>query len=259
MLALTGLGKRFFPGTPNERVALDGVSLDLKAGSFCVVIGSNGAGKSTLLNAVAGKFPVDAGSIAIDGQDVTRDPAWRRARLVSRVFQDPMTGTAAGMTVAENLLLAELRARPHRLRWGLTAARRAAWRDQLAILGLGLEDRLDDTIDTLSGGQRQAVSLVMAVTGEPKLLLLDEHTAALDPLTAERVMSATIRVIAERKLTALMVTHNMQHAVDHGDTLLMMDAGRILLLMQGTEKSGIGIADLVARFRDKEDRILLAS
>jgi len=259
MLAVTDLKKRFFPGTPNERVALDGLSLDLRAGAFCVVIGSNGAGKSTLLNAIAGKFSPDGGSIAIDGQDVTPEPAWKRARLVARVFQDPMTGTAAGMTVEENLLLAELRAKSHRLRWGLTATRRESYRAQLAILGLGLENRLSDRIDTLSGGQRQAVSLIMAVLGEPKLLLLDEHTAALDPLTAARVMEATLRVVEQRKLTTLMVTHNMQHAIDHGDTLLMMDAGRVQLLLRGEEKHAMSIDDLIARFRDKSDRILLAS
>lgn len=259
MLAVTDLKKRFFPGTPNERIALDGLGFDLKPGAFCVVIGSNGAGKSTLLNAIAGKFSLDGGSIAIDGEDVTREPAWKRARLVARVFQDPMTGTAAGMTVEENLLLAELRAKPHRLRWGLTAPRRATYRDQLALLGLGLENRLSDRIDTLSGGQRQAVSLIMAVQGAPKLLLLDEHTAALDPLTASRVMEATLRVVNDRKLTTLMVTHNMQHAIDSGDTLLMLDAGKVLLLASGEEKSKLGIPDLIARFRHKEDRILLAS
>jgi putative ABC transport system ATP-binding protein len=258
MLSVTGLRKRFFAGTPNERVALDGLDFDLKRGTFCVVIGSNGAGKSTLLNAIAGKFDPDGGSIAIDGEDVTHRPAWKRARLVARVFQDPMVGTAAGMTVEENLLLAELRAQPHRLRWGLTAARRAAYRDQLALLGLGLENRLADRIDLLSGGQRQAISLIMAVQGEPKLLLLDEHTAALDPLTAERVLAATLRVVRQRGLTTLMVTHNMQHAIDCGDALLMLDAGRVLMMATGEDKAKLGIADLIARFRHKEDRILLA-
>ncbi|MFN4275530.1 MAG: ABC transporter ATP-binding protein [Ferrovibrio sp.] len=258
MLAVTDLRKRFFPGTPNERIALDGIGFDLPAGAFCVVIGSNGAGKSTLLNAIAGKFALDGGSIAIGGEDVAHEPAWKRARLVARVFQDPMIGTAAGMTVEENLLLAELRSKPHRLRWGLTADRRARYRDELGLLGLGLENRLGDNIEALSGGQRQAVSLVMAVLGEPRLLLLDEHTAALDPLTAERVLEATIRVVRERKLTTLMVTHNMQHAIDCGDTLLMLDAGRVLLLAKGEEKAGLGINDLIARFRHKEDRILLA-
>jgi len=162
------------------------------------------------------------------------------------------------MTVEENLLLAELRAAPHRLRWGLTETRRNAYREQLALLGLGLENRLGDRVETLSGGQRQAVSLIMAGMGEPKVLLLDEHTAALDPLTAERVMAATLRVVQERYLTTLMVTHNMQHAIDHGDMLLMMDAGRIHFAASGAEKTKLDIADLIARFRDKEDRILLA-
>jgi len=258
LLAANDLRKRFFAGTPNERVALDGLSFDLKPGAFCVVIGSNGAGKSTLLNAIAGKFPLDGGSIAIAGEDVTALPAWQRARLVARVFQDPMTGTAPGMTVEENLLLAETRGQKRWLTWGLTASRRATYRDQLALLGLGLENRLSDRIDLLSGGQRQAISLIMAAQGKPQLLLLDEHTAALDPVTAGRVMEATLRVVAENKLTTLMVTHNMQHAIDHGDTLLMLDAGRVQFLATGDEKNRLSIEDLIARFRHKEDRILLA-
>jgi len=258
MLAVTDLRKRFFPGTPNERVALDGVSFDLKPGAFCVVIGSNGAGKSTLLNAIAGKFSPDGGSIAIGGEIVTALPAWQRARLVARVFQDPMTGTAAGMSVEENLLLAETRGQTRRFSWGLTARRRARYAEQLALLGLGLEKRLADRIDLLSGGQRQAISLIMAAQGAPKLLLLDEHTAALDPVTAARVMEATVRVVAENKLTTLMVTHNMQHAIDHGSALLMLDAGRVQFLAQGEEKTRLGLNDLIARFRHKEDRILLA-
>ena len=258
MLEITGLRKLFFPGTASQRVALDDLSLSLPSRSFCIVVGSNGAGKSTLLNAIAGTMPVDAGSIRIDGQDITREPPEKRARLVSRVFQDPMTGTAPGMTVEENLLLAELRGGRRRLRWGLTAGRRRVYRERLALLGLGLENRLADRVDLLSGGQRQAVSLIMAICGNPRLLLLDEHTAALDPGTAALVMHATLQVVEEAHLTTLMVTHNMQHAIEHGDRLIMMDAGRIRFSAEGEEKRRLTVPDLVARFRQQTDRILLA-
>jgi putative ABC transport system ATP-binding protein len=258
MLVINGLEKSFFVGTPSERRALVGVDLTLADGTFCIVIGSNGAGKSTLLNAIAGRFPVGQGQIVFDGRDIGRLPMHRRARLIARVFQDPMTGTAPRMTVEENLLLAELRPDRRRLRWGLTGRRRTRWRDRLAVLGLGLENRLDDRIETLSGGQRQACSLVMAVLRQPRLLLLDEHTAALDPVTADLVMSATIRVVEEERITTLMVTHNMRHAMQAGDRLIMMDAGRVRLSLDGAEKRGITVDDLVARFRDKDDRILLA-
>jgi putative ABC transport system ATP-binding protein len=258
MLAVNGLGKVFLEGTPNARIALDGVDLALPQGAFCVVIGSNGAGKSTLLNAIAGQFPVGAGRILLDGEDIGREPLHKRARRIARVFQDPMTGTAPAMSVEENLLLAELRPSRRRLRFGLTSSRRAHYRERLAMLGLGLENRLGDRVESLSGGQRQAVSLVMAVISTPKLLLLDEHTAALDPITAALVLKATIRVVEEARLTTLMVTHNMRHAIDVGDRLVMMDQGRIRLSLSQAEKSGLSVEDLVARFRDKDDRILLA-
>jgi putative ABC transport system ATP-binding protein len=258
MLAIKGLRKVFLEGTPNARIALDGVDLTLSTGSFCVVIGSNGAGKSTLLNAIAGRFHVGPGRILLDGGDVGREALHRRARHIARVFQDPMTGTAPAMSVEENLLLAELRSGKRRLRIGLTAGRRARYRERLAMLKLGLEDRLADRVETLSGGQRQAVSLVMAVLTAPKLLLLDEHTAALDPVTAALVLEATVRVVEEARLTTLMVTHNMRHALDVGDRLVMMDQGRIRLSLSRAEKSGLSVEDLVARFRDKDDRILLA-
>ena len=258
MLAISGLRKLYFAGTASQRTALDSVDLDLPKRSFCVVVGSNGAGKSTLLNAVAGAISVDGGRIGIDGRDVTREPPERRARVVSRVFQDPMVGTAAEMTVEENLLLAELRAGVRRLRWGLTAARRGRYRERLAVLGLGLEDRLSSRVDGLSGGQRQAVSLIMAICGGPKLLLLDEHTAALDPGTAALVMQATVRVVEEEHLTTLMVTHNMQHAIDFGDRLIMMEAGKVRFSFDAAEKAALTVPDLVARFRQKDDRILLA-
>jgi putative ABC transport system ATP-binding protein len=255
MLAVKGLRKIFFPGTPNARLALDGVELALAPGTFCAVIGSNGAGKSTLLNAVAGQFPVAPGQILLDGEDLGREPLHKRAKRIARVFQDPMTGTAPGMSVEENLLLAALRAGKRRLRFGLSAARRAHWRERLALLGLGLENRLCDRIETLSGGQRQAVALVMAVLSAPKLLLLDEHMA----VTAALVLEATARVVEEARLTTLMVTHNMRHALDLGDRLVMMDQGRVRLSLTRAEKAGLSVEDLVQRFREKDDRVLLAS
>jgi len=259
VLEIKGLRKLFFAGSPSERVALDDLDLTLPARSFCVVVGSNGAGKSTLLNAIAGTQGVDGGSIRIDGQEVTRQKPERRARLVSRVFQDPMLGTAAGMSVEENLLLATLRGGHRRLRWGLTEARRRRFRDLLAMLGLGLENRLGDRVDLLSGGQRQAVSLIMAICGGPRVLLLDEHTAALDPATAALVMRATWQVVEQEHLTTLMVTHNMQHAIEHGDRLIMMEAGRIRFSAEGEEKRSLTVPDIIARFRQKDDRIMLAS
>lgn len=259
MLEVKGLRKQFFPGTANARVALDGVDLSLAPGCFCVVIGSNGAGKSTLLNAIAGQFVVAPGEISLDGEDIGREPLHRRARHIARVFQDPMTGTAPGMSVEENLLLASLRAGRRRIRFGLSVARRAYFRERLALLGLGLENRLSDRIETLSGGQRQAVALVMAVLSAPKLLLLDEHMAALDPVTAALVLQATVRIVEEARLTTLMVTHNMRHALDLGDRLVMMDQGRVRLSLCRAEKAGLSVEDLVYRFRETDDRVLLVS
>ena len=258
MLAVDGLRKTFFPGTPNARVALDGVTLSLEPGCFCVVIGSNGAGKSTLLNAIAGQFLVGPGEIMLDGEDIGREPLHLRARHIARVFQDPMTGTAPGMSVEENLLLAALRPEKRGLRFGLSGARRAHFRERLTLLGLGLENRLSDRVETLSGGQRQAVALVMAALAAPKLLLLDEHMAALDPVTAALVLQATVHVIEEAPLTTLMVTHNMRHALDLGDRLVMMDQGRVRLSLTRKEKAGLSVDDLVQRFREKDDRVLLA-
>jgi putative ABC transport system ATP-binding protein len=257
MLDIRNLRKRFSAGTPNERVALEELTLALEPGAFCIVIGSNGAGKSTLLNAIAGKFLVEPGQILLDGEDVGQQPPNIRARNIARVFQDPLAGTATGMTIEENLLLAELRPTTRRLRWGLTHARRTQYRERLAELGLGLENRLGDRIETLSGGQRQAVSLIMAVLRKPKLLLLDEHTAALDPVTADLVMRATVAAIESAALTTLMVTHNMQLALEHGTHLIMLDAGRIRLQLSAKEKAGKTVSDLVAAFREKDDRILL--
>jgi putative ABC transport system ATP-binding protein len=248
----------FFKGLPDEKRALDGLDLNLAPGDFAVVIGSNGAGKSTLLNAISGAQILDSGAISINGEDVTRTPAHLRARKIARVFQDPMRGTAAGMSIAENLLLADLRGGARTFARGVTPARRAAWAARLAQLGLGLENRLDTPIDLLSGGQRQSLSLLMAVGAAPDILLLDEHTAALDPKTAAIVMEATAKAVREAKLTTLMVTHNMQHALDYGNRIIMLQAGRVHCDLRGAEKRAATIADLVARFSVKSDTLLLA-
>ena len=257
MLSVKGARKTFYAGTLDERRALDDLDLTLADGDFCVVIGSNGAGKSTLLNAIAGKQRLDAGSVTIDGVDVTALPVHRRARYIARVFQDPMIGTAPTMTIAENMLLAELRGRRLRLAHGLTQRRRQTYRDRLALLGLGLENRIDAPVGVLSGGQRQSLSLIMAVTTEPRILLLDEHTAALDPKTADTVMQATIRAIAEFHLTVLMVTHNMEHAVRYGNRLIMMDRGAVHLEVAMPEKAGYTVDSLIERFHVKTDRMVL--
>ena len=259
MVEISGLCKTFNSRQIDEKVALDGLDLSLETGAFAVVIGSNGAGKSTLLNALAGSVTPDSGRIVIAGEDVTRLPVHLRARRVARVFQDAMLGTAAGMTVAENMLLADLRGQHRRLRPGLDRQRLERYRERLSLLGLGLEDRLDTRIDLLSGGQRQAVSLIMAVSSAPDLLLLDEHTAALDPKTAALVMQATVKAIGATGLTTLMVTHNMQHAIDHGDRIVMLDAGRVRLEIRGPQKAGLTIPDLVQRFTTKSDSLLLTS
>ena len=259
MVEISGLCKTFNSRQIDEKLALDGLDLSLEKGAFAVVIGSNGAGKSTLLNALAGSVTPDSGRIVIAGEDVTRLPVHLRARRVARVFQDAMLGTAAGMTVAENMLLADLRGQPRRLRPGLDRQRLERYRERLSLLGLGLEDRLDTRIDLLSGGQRQAVSLIMAVSSAPDLLLLDEHTAALDPKTAALVMQATVKAIGATGLTTLMVTHNMQHAIDHGDRIVMLDAGRVRLEIRGPQKAGLTIPDLVQRFTTKSDSLLLTN
>ena len=259
MVEISALCKTFNSRQVDEKVALDGLDLSLETGAFAVVIGSNGAGKSTLLNALAGNVTPDSGRIVIAGEDVTRQPAHLRARRVARVFQDAMLGTAAGMTVAENMLLADLRGQHRRFRLGLDRQRLERYRERLSLLGLGLEDRLDTRVDLLSGGQRQAVSLIMAVSSTPDLLLLDEHTAALDPKTAALVMQATVKAIGATGLTTLMVTHNMQHAIDHGDRVVMLDAGRVRLEIRGPQKAGLTIPDLVQRFTTKSDSLLLTN
>jgi len=259
MLDVQNARHLFYRGLPDERVALDGLNLHLQRGDFAVVIGSNGAGKSTLLNAISGALRIDSGKILINGDDVTDTPVHRRARHVARVFQDPMKGTAASMTVAENMLLAELRHSPAHFRRGLTSARRERYREQLSHFNLGLESRLDATVATLSGGQRQSLSLIMAVSGAPDILLLDEHTAALDPRTAELVMNATVRSVSEMKLTTLMVTHNMKHAIDYGNRIVMLDRGKVRLEMSGAEKAKATVADLIDCFAVKTDTMVLGT
>ncbi len=258
MLKISQANKTFFPGTPDERRAINQLDLHLKPGDFAAVIGSNGAGKSSLLNAVAGKVSLDSGTLELDGINLRKLPVHKRASLIARVFQDPMMGTAPGMSVEENMLLAETRARKRRLSWWKNSKRKQEFRDRLAVLGLGLEDRMETRVDLLSGGQRQSVSLVMAVSHKPKLLLLDEHTAALDPKTAALVMDATIKAVDAFSLTTLMVTHNMQHAIDYGNRLLMMDSGRVKMNMAAEEKADLTVGELVKRFHLTDDKILLS-
>ena len=248
MLELKEIWKTFNAGTVNEKQALRGVSLTLNDGDFCTVIGGNGAGKSTMLNAVAGTFPVDAGTISIGGTDVTHLPEFKRAKFIGRVFQDPMMGTAPNMQLEENLALAMRRGQRRGLGWGVTKAERAEYIERLKILDLGLEDRLTSKVGLLSGGQRQALTLLMASLQKPKLLLLDEHTAALDPATAAKVLDLSDRIVAESQLTALMITHNMTDAIKHGNRLIMMDQGRIILDIEGEDKKHLTKKDLMDKF-----------
>lgn len=259
MLEIRSARKVFYKGQADEKVALDGLSLKLATGEFGVVIGSNGAGKSSMLNAISGALVLDSGQILINGDDVSDMPVHKRAIRLARVFQDPMKGTAASMTVAENMLLADLRSKKRTLRQGLNPTRLATYKERLELLGLGLENRLDTRVELLSGGQRQSLSLIMAVGGSPDLLLLDEHTAALDPRTADIVMKATVRAVEALKLTTLMVTHNMQHAVDFGHSVIMLDAGKLRLEISGEEKAKVTVVDLIGHFSVKTDRMLLAS
>ncbi|MBQ2072211.1 MAG: ATP-binding cassette domain-containing protein, partial [Oscillospiraceae bacterium] len=244
--------------------ALDGLSLHLKPGDFVTVIGGNGAGKSTMLNAVAGVWPVDEGSVVIDGTDVTGMPEHVRAQFIGRVFQDPMTGTAPNMQLEENLALAARRGKRRGLGWGVTNAEREEYHERLKLLGLGLEDRLTVKVGLLSGGQRQALTLLMASLQKPKLLLLDEHTAALDPTTAAKVLELSDQIIAENQLTALMITHNMRDALTHGNRIIMMHEGRIILDISGEEKKKLTKKDLLDRFaalagvQEETDSVLLS-
>lgn len=248
MLTVDNITKTFFPGTVNERVALDGLSLTLEEGDFVTVIGSNGAGKSTLLNAVAGRLFVDSGTVQIDGRKVNRLPEYKRARYVGRVFQDPLAGTAPNLTIEENLSLAFLRGKSRGFRRGLNRKRREEFVEKLATLELGLEDRLSAKVGLLSGGQRQALSLLMAGFTNPRIMLLDEHTAALDPQRAELVTGLTEKIVSEGKLTTLMVTHNMEQAIRLGNRLIMMHEGRIVYEAASDVKSRLTVKDLLQEF-----------
>jgi len=248
MLNIRQLHKTFFPGTPNEVQALRGIDLDLPEGTFSAIIGTNGSGKSTLLNAVAGTFAPDRGEIRLAGQDITRWPEYRRAKLIGRVFQNPFAGTAADMTIAENIALAMRRGCRRGLGMALRRSARNEIGDRVRTLNLGLEDRLDNPIGTLSGGQRQALTLLMATWLRPSLLLLDEHTAALDPKSAAQVAELTQTIIRREKLTALMVTHSMQQAVQLPDRIVMMHKGQIVRQYDGQEKARIRVPDLLAAF-----------
>ena len=249
-LKLIDIHKTFNPGTINEKVALNGVDLHLNEGDFVTVIGGNGAGKSTMLNAVAGAWPVDSGKIIIGGTDVTKLSEYKRAAYLGRVFQDPMTGTAATMGIEENLALAKRRGKSRLLRPGITRQEREEYHELLKILGLGLEDRLTSKVGLLSGGQRQALTLLMATLKKPQLLLLDEHTAALDPKTAAKVLEITDMIVTRDHLTTMMITHNMRDAITHGNRLIMMWEGKIILDIQGEEKKKLTVKDLLDKFEE---------
>lgn len=248
MLELKNVKKTFNAGTINEKVALKGIDLVLNDGDFVTVIGGNGAGKSTLLNAIAGVWRPDQGQILLDGQDVTAMPEYKRAKFLGRVFQDPMKGTAGDMQLDENLAIAKMRGKRHTLSWGVKKADKKEFAELLAMLDLGLENRLTSKVGLLSGGQRQAVTLLMASMNDPKLLLLDEHTAALDPKTAAKVLEITEKIVGEKKLTTLMITHNMKDAIKHGNRLIMMHEGRIIIDVCGEEKSKLTVEDLLDMF-----------
>ncbi|MBQ7309719.1 MAG: ATP-binding cassette domain-containing protein [Clostridia bacterium] len=250
MLELINVQKTFFPGTINAKKALCGVDLHLNPGDFVTIIGGNGAGKSTTLNAVAGVFPIDEGEIRIDGINVAGLPEHKRAKYIGRVFQDPMTGTAATMEIQENLAIAARRGQRHTLKWGITSQEKKHFKELLSILDLGLEDRMTAKVGLLSGGQRQALTLLMATLKQPKLLLLDEHTAALDPKTAAKVLEISDMLIAENHLTAMMVTHNMKDAIAHGNRLIMMNAGKVIFDVSGEEKKNLTVEALVAKFSE---------
>ena len=264
MLEIKEIWKTFNAGTVNEKQALRGVSLTLNDGDFCTVIGGNGAGKSTMLNAVAGTFPVDAGTISIGGTDVTHLPEFKRAKFIGRVFQDPMMGTAPTMQIIENLALAARRGQNRGLKWGITKAEKEQYQEMLRKLDLGLEDRLTSKVGLLSGGQRQALTLLMASLQKPKLLLLDEHTAALDPKTAAKVLELSDRIVAENHLTTMMVTHNMKDAIAHGNRLIMMYDGRIVIDVSGEEKKKLTVPQLLELFSkvsgsdEADDKLLLS-
>lgn len=264
MLEIQNIHKTFNPGTINEKVALNGVNLNLNPGDFLTIIGGNGAGKSTTLNAIAGVWPVDEGKIIVDGTDITKLSEHKRAAYLGRVFQDPMTGTAATMSIQENMAIAARRGERRGLGWGITKKEREHYRELLKELDLGLEDRLTSKVGLLSGGQRQAITLLMASLKKPKLLLLDEHTAALDPKTAAKVLTISDKIIEENQLTAMMVTHNMKDAIAHGNRLIMMHEGRIIYDVAGEEKKNLHVSDLLKKFEEASggefanDRMMLS-
>ena len=264
MLEIKNVHKTFNPGTINEKKALKGIDITLNEGDFVTVIGGNGAGKSTMLNMIAGVYPVDCGNIIIDGDDVTKLPEHKRAKYIGRVFQDPMTGTAADMQIIENLALASRRGKVRSLAPGTKKKEKEEYRELLASLDLGLEDRLTSKVGLLSGGQRQAITLLMATLKKPKVLLLDEHTAALDPKTANKVLELTQEIVAEHNLTTIMITHNMKDAIAIGNRLVMMNDGKIIFDVQGEEKKALTTADLLDKFKTTSgeeldnDRMLLA-
>lgn len=258
MLTLKQLDKTFGAGTASAHHALCGIDLTLQDGEFVTVIGSNGAGKSTLFGAVSGSFFVDRGRIALDGEDITYLPEHKRAKRIARIFQDPMRGTAPDLTLEENVALAYARAGGHLFAPALPRKKRAFFREQLARLDMGLEDRMKTRIGLLSGGQRQAVTLLMATINTPRVLLLDEHTAALDPKTADKVLQITEEIVARDNLTTMMVTHNMKHAIQYGNRLIMMDSGRVVVDIRGEEKKHLTVRDLLEKFNIENDRMLLS-
>ena len=264
MLELKNISKTFNPGTINAKTALNGLNLTLNDGDFVTVIGGNGAGKSTMLNIIAGTYPVDSGSIILDGKDITRLPEHKRAKYLGRVFQDPMMGTAATMQIEENLALAARRGKPRTLRTGITKADRESYQQQLKILGLGLEDRMTAKVGLLSGGQRQALTLLMATLQQPNLLLLDEHTAALDPKTAAKVLEVTEKIVEKNKLTTMMITHNMRDAITYGNRLIMMYNGHVAVDVSGEEKKHLTVEQLLDLFSkasgsdEADDKLLLS-
>lgn len=264
MLEIKNIHKTFNIGTINEKVALDGLSLTLNDGDFCTVIGGNGAGKSTMLNAIAGVWPVDSGSIVIDSEDVSSLPEYKRAKYLGRVFQDPMTGTVADMEILENLAIAARRGKRRGFAWNVNIKEKTLYKEMLKEFDLGLETRMTSKVGLLSGGQRQAITLLMATIKKPKLLLLDEHTAALDPKTAAKVLELSDKIISENKLTALMITHNMNDAIEHGNRLIMMHDGKIVLDISGEEKTNLTVEQLLLKFEEvshskfANDRVLLS-
>ena len=260
MLKLTGITKIFNQGTQDEKRALDDFTLDVAESDFITIIGSNGAGKTTLLNVIAGTVEPDEGQLMVDGSDVTRWPDYKMAQFISRVFQSPTMGTAGEMTIEENLCMAELRGKKRGLKWGVTAKRRKAYKEILKVLELGLEERLKQSVGMLSGGQRQSLTLLMTTLALPRVLLLDEHTAALDPRTATKVMDLTDTMVRENRLTTLMVTHNMNQALKYGNRMVMLHQGKVQLDIQGEEKKKMTVAEIIAEFgQTLKDETLLSA